>query len=170
MTATRLDPPPAHIRDYLDYDAGTGAFRWIKRFGNSKVHPGDIAGCLTPDGYRVLMFDGRNYKQHRLAWWFVHGEWPPVETDHIDLDGANNRIANLRPATTAQNQMNRSAGEKLKGASRNRRTGRWEASIKHRGQRIYIGTFATEDEAARAYDAEARNLFGAFARPNFIGA
>jgi hypothetical protein len=89
-----------------------------------------------------------------------------LEVDHIDRDGLNNQIVNLRVATRSQNNHNSSSrlGASLyKGVSR---TGmRWRAQIcgKH------IGSFRTEREAALAYDVEARKKFGDYAYLNFPG-
>jgi hypothetical protein len=97
--------------------------------------------------------------------------------DHIDSNGLNNQRTNLRLATRQQNTMNtvkmRSlAGEGLssqyKGVCRNanKRT-KWTARITHNGQPIFLGSYADEEEAARAYDAAAREHFGEFAKLNF---
>jgi hypothetical protein len=55
----------------------------------------------------------------------------------------------------------------FKGVSRHSQNGTWIAQIVSPGRSSYIGTFATEEAAARAYDAKARELFGEFANTNF---
>lgn len=93
--------------------------------------------------------------------------------DHRDGDGLNNRRSNLRPADAAQNGQN---GRKrrpglYKGVSWDRSRGKWIAGITVGGKRINAGRFATEEEAAQAYDALAAEHFGPFARLNFaVGA
>ena len=47
------------------------------------------------------------------------------------------------------------------------RTGRWRARIYHQGHQLELGYFADEGDAARAYDARARQLYGASAQLNF---
>lgn len=96
--------------------------------------------------------------------------FPPFAIDHIDRNRLNNRRSNLRVCTNAQNQANRVAlphSSRFKGVTLQRRTGRYEAQIVSKGRKIHLGTFATEEDAAKAYDAAARNEWGEFARTNF---
>ncbi|GJN34409.1 hypothetical protein PR202_gb23065 [Eleusine coracana subsp. coracana] len=53
---------------------------------------------------------------------------------------------------------------------RQRPSGRWVAEIKDSAQRVrlWLGTFDTEEEAARAYDEAARALRGENTRTNFV--
>lgn len=90
------------------------------------------------------------------------------KTDHRDGDGLNNQRENLRTATNAQNAMNakrhKDSLSRFKGVTKNPKKGKpWVAGIGINGKRCHIGTFATEEEAALAYTAKARELFGEFA-------
>jgi hypothetical protein len=98
---------------------------------------------------------------------------PPTGTqiDHINGNGLDNQRANLRFATYAENQQN-SSGRKVKssrfkGVSWASNAKKWIAYIGVDNKPIKIGSFIDEVEAAKAYDAEARKLFGEFARTNF---
>ncbi len=90
--------------------------------------------------------------------------------DHKDGDGLNNRRDNIRFCTAQQNLFNtRSSGgtSRFKGV---RHVGRrWQAKIMAGGVSRYLGSFATEEEAARAYDREAAVIQGEFMRPNLPG-
>jgi hypothetical protein len=102
---------------------------------------------------------------------FILDAPPGVEVDHINRDGLDNRRANLRFATPAENQWN--SGRRIdnrtgfKGVYWNKRKKQFRAQIKRHGVQRCIGDFTTAIEAARAYDAAARLLFGEFARVNF---
>jgi len=89
--------------------------------------------------------------------------------DHVNGNGLDNRRENLRPADDSKNAMNRRMRSDntsgFKGVSRHRL--KWRAEIRVSGQLINLGTFATPQEAARAYDAAAAHYFKEFARPNF---
>ncbi len=91
------------------------------------------------------------------------------ETDHINHDGLDNQRHNLRPATSSQNKANRRkyrvTTSAYKGVFWYR--GKWRALITIYGKSRRVGTFASELEAAYAYDEAARKLFGEFAYPNF---
>lgn len=91
--------------------------------------------------------------------------------DHINRNIFDNRKANLRIATNAQNQMNKIGFGKsgFKGVKIKLRYSKttYEAAISKGGKYNYIGSFASAIEAAKAYDTKAKELFGEFARTNF---
>ena len=104
---------------------------------------------------------------HRL----ILGCGPGEEVDHRNGNGLDNRRGNLRPATHALNQANVRrvrAKSGFKGVSRWVRPSPrpWRAHITVKGRMKFLGAFATPEEAARAYDAAARELFGEFACTN----
>ncbi len=92
--------------------------------------------------------------------------------DHKDGDGLNNQRENLRPATALENSRNRRprAGQvsQYKGVSWIPRLRRWVAQIQSNGKKITIGRFLREEDAAKAYNEKARELFGDFAYLNDI--
>lgn len=95
-----------------------------------------------------------------------------VMLDHIDGSGLNCCRDNLRRCTTQQNAANKSVSKNnlsgYKGVYPTIGTnGRWSAATYFNSKQIYIGSFATPEEAAMAYDEKAVELFGEFARKNF---
>lgn len=91
--------------------------------------------------------------------------------DHRDHNGLNNRKSNLRICTNQQNQFNKKKLRKCtslyKGVTRQAGRTKWVARAYCDGQCRYIGSFASEIDAAHAYDAKAIELFGEFAKTNF---
>jgi HNH endonuclease len=92
-----------------------------------------------------------------------------IKVDHKDRDGLNNQRENIRLATNPQNSQNTGLSlantSGYKGVARFRE--KWQAGIKVNYHRIHLGHFNTAEEAARAYDSKARELFGEFAKTNF---
>jgi len=118
----------------------------------------------TADGGRYirLKFRGKNFFAHRVAWFLTHGE-DRADIDHRDRDGTNNRLSNLRIATRSQQAANRRGfGRFAKGVYRTRH-GTFTAHICIDHQKVYLGTFQTEAEAAAAYALRAEEAFGEFA-------
>lgn len=93
-----------------------------------------------------------------------------LEVDHINGDGLDNRRCNLRLCDASSNRVN--AGLTTRNTSgfkgvHPRPYGRWGAHIRFRNVPLHIGTFATPEAAARAYDAVAKTIHGQFAKINF---
>lgn len=98
------------VRTILDYDADSGALIWKARPDRSPQWNGQFAGneagYIMRTGYRLIEIADRPYLAHRLAWVIVHGYWPTEHIDHINGIRADNRQANLREATQANNGWN----------------------------------------------------------------
>ncbi|WP_372356945.1 HNH endonuclease signature motif containing protein [Xanthomonas sp. NCPPB 3443] len=124
-----------------------------------------IAGGITT-GYVLIKIDGRKYKAHRLAWLYVHGEWPAGDLDHINGCPLDNRISNLRIATNPQNQANRrrDRGKETPKGVRVLPSGRYQARISVNKQLHHLGTFDTAEQAQQAYADAARHYYQDFAR------
>lgn len=91
--------------------------------------------------------------------------------DHINQDKQDCRCDNLRPATSSLNAMNTNKRNgqytsQYKGVSWYKRGNKWEATIKHNGDTLYLGRFTSEDDAAKAYNEMAVILYGEFANIN----
>ena len=119
---------------------------------------------------RAIVVNGEQYqlRMHRVILGFKKGDGK--QSDHINGNGLDNRRSNLRECTSQQNNFNRSANvnakSKYKGVKQ-KKNKKWEANIQFNKKKIYIGSFDNEDDAGRAYDKKATELFGDFARLNF---
>jgi hypothetical protein len=152
----------------MRYDPESGVFtRLATTSPNAKA--GQQAGTFRKDGRQQISIDGRHYLSSRLAWFYVYGQWPTPDVDHINRIRCDDRLTNLREATRAQNVANR--GKQLGGYSKymgvSRKRSRWEARIACEGKQIRLGIYATEEEAARTYDDAAQRIHGRFAVLNF---
>ena len=109
------------------------------------------------------------YSLHRVVWYLHYQTDPPNLIDHIDRDPLNNKIENLRETTYSLNQRNSNHKSRGSGGCRGvskqldtYRTKPWLAQLNLKGREsIYIGSFATKMEAARAYDIALVAKFGA---------
>ena len=152
------------LREQLDYDPETGAFTWrVKpRQKNIAGHAGRLNKTT---GYVYISVRKKSYLAHRLAWLHTYGYWPRKEIDHINRVPNDNRIANLREATRAENCANRK-----KRPTRYRLNGvflvgrRFGARVHINGIPAYLGVYDTEIEAHAVYVEAVRTAFGAFAR------
>lgn len=158
------------LKQVLDYQPHTGLFIWVvspdrpKRW-NTK-HAGKVAGGLNNWGHRAIRIDGRKYLAHRLAWLYVHGEWPQQEVDHVNCDKDDNRISNLREASRFENALNRPVQKNnalgLKGTSFDRRKGKFQAQIGAFGRHKWLDYFETKEAAAEAYRRASEEMHGSF--------
>lgn len=145
----------------LSYNFETGIFHWKVRRGPRLA--GSIAGCSGR--YSRIRVDYHEYLSHRLAWFYVHGEWPKV-IDHKYGTSWGNGIDNLRDASSQVNSENRIKASKnsKSGVIGIRRSGngeKWTASIGISRKSIYLGTFDTSEEASEAYkEAKKKNHTG----------
>ena len=131
-----------------------------------KVAPHDWFSLRNRNGvpYAHAIIDGRMVKMHRLLLGLTD---PKIQGDHNNWDTLDNRHANIRVATEAQNKAHR----RRWGSSPYRGVypsgARWVARISIRGKFTYLGTYETAEEAGLAYDEVAYAAWGVFASLNF---
>ena len=134
------------LMSLVSYDAETGVIAWRRN--------GRRAGWRHYGGYRNVRVDGVTYSEHRLAWLYVHGQWPAADIDHINRVRDDNRLANLRPATRSENCQN----QPVRSTNRSGVTGvyyhscarKWVASINIDKKQRHLGVFDTAEHAAAA--------------------
>ena len=153
------------LYELLSYDKDTGIFVWRKRIANKLA--GTRAGYEDNiRGYRYINIDRKRYYEHRLAWFYVTGAWPPDEIDHEKGITNDNRFEKLREATSSNNKCNRrvksSSSSGLKGVTQDKRRGTWEFGVYINGISHRKSGFATAEEAHAAYLEMAQKLHGEF--------
>jgi hypothetical protein len=117
---------------------------------------GSVAGSKNWAGYILIPVNRATWRAHHLAWLYVYGRLPAQELDHVNGVPSDNRIANLREVTRAQNVQNQRAAQKRSksgflGVSHCPLTKRWRARICTNGVQRMIGRFNTPEEAHAAY-------------------
>lgn len=160
-----------YLKSILDYNPETGGFVW-KVSPAQCVKAGQVAGSIRRRGYVSIQISGKTYLAHRLVWLYVHGDFPEDQIDHINRIKDDNRLVNLRACTRSENlanqgkNANNSSGHK--GVCWHRAEKKWRATIGFEGRLVQLGQFSNKEDAARAYNEKASELFGDFACLNEI--
>jgi hypothetical protein len=150
------------LKELLRYDSNTGIFIWLKS-SNGRIKVGDIAGTINNNYYCRIMIDNKRYYAHKLVWLYVYGELPDLIVDHINGNRNDNRVANLRLAARSQNNMNsKKRTNNLKGTSYHKRDKVWHSEIRFENNRLYLGTFETQEAAHEAYKIASIKYHGEF--------
>ena len=142
-----------------------GALYWKVR--RSGVNTGDQAGCLSSsDGYWRIRANSRLYQAHRLIFLWHHG-YLPSEVDHVNNIRDDNRIENLRAATTSQNAQNTGLTSRntsgVKGVNWDTQHGKWQARCCLNGVTYHLGLFKAINDAESVVIKFRENLHGKFA-------
>jgi len=133
---------------------------------NSKCRKvGDTLSSLTDKGYLRSSVGGKSYQIHRLVFLYHHG-YMPIQVDHIDGNRINNKIENLRDATSSQNNQNRKATSSsgVKGVVWHKQSKKWVASICVNRKSVHLGSFLSIEEAALVANRVRQLAHGEFYR------
>lgn len=141
------------LREIILYNRKTGLFAWKK--SRRGVQIGKTLGTDNGFGYLRITVLGRSYYAHRLAWFYVHGEWP-ITIDHLNGVKSDNRITNLRGCSQSDNKQNvreaqANSKSKILGVSWHKKAKKWQAHICIYKERKYLGLFSDIFEAQKVY-------------------
>ncbi len=172
-------PELSYLSECFDYDAESGWLIWRTRplshfpreaicAGWNTQFAGQRAGTISlPSGYINVRLNGMVHRAHRIIWALAYAEAPPDLVDHKDRNTGNNRLCNLRRATRSANQGNSKLSRKNTSGFKGVYilNGKWSARIKRNDQTLYLGYFATREDAREGYRRAAEEWFGEFANP-----
>lgn len=161
-----------YLKECFEYDPDSGDLIWKERplehfkskhaqAVSNKKTKGNIVKSKHPNGrgknYLKVGFSTLQGKKsllvHRIIWMIVYGEWPEF-IDHINGNGTDNRLSNLRSVSMEENNRNI---RKLKtnttgstGVYENKISNKWVAMIWNGNKQINLGTYKTKAEALAA--------------------
>lgn len=147
----------------FEYDPETGIVlrkKWIKK-GRPISETGRKPQKFGRTSYFLLGFNGTCLRAHRIAWMLTYKEWPPEQIDHIDGDGLNNKLSNLRCVSNTQNQRNasrkRTSKSGVNGVYWCKLREKWVSQICIDGKQCYLGAFTRLKHAAAARKEAEKN-------------
>lgn len=153
MSAALATVAELHERFRCDPSAG---LLWWRMSPSPYVRVGDLVNnvadrCNGGLQYNAVRIRRRSYYVHRIIWAMHYGEWPDGQIDHINGNGLDNRISNLRVVSNAGNGLNkrrhRNNRSGVTGVSWNKWANKWTAFIAIAGQKLHLGYFTDFDEA-----------------------
>lgn len=161
--------PIDYLKTIFSYNKETGDLIWLERpenhFKNKQAYTrfvnnyqGKIAGryCQgtgNKQTYKRVSVDGREFFVHRIIWAITYDEWPEC-IDHINGDGLDNSLNNLRNVSVKENNQNapirsdNTSGHV--GVSYDQRSQKWIAQIGCNGKTRTIGKFKNKQDAVNA--------------------
>lgn len=149
------------LKARLRYNYKTGEFRWIRDHKHKKL-AGVVAGYKN-NGYISITLNGKQYMAHRLAWLYTTGSFPKNSIDHINGIRSDNRMANLRDVTCAENSKNQKIAcnntSGFKGVEWIPSRNKWRALISSDGKKINVGSHDCKIDAVSAV-IRARKEYG----------
>lgn len=158
-----------NIGDLLRCDFDAGRLFWLPRSlslfsnarsfatWNSRYAGKEAITYVDPHGYKCGRLFDKPIKAHRAIWALATGEWPEA-IDHINGNRTDNRLANLRAVTTAENNRNvrqrRDNASGVTGVCWDAGRKKWLATASGK----HVGRFDDFDSAVIARNAEAARL------------
>lgn len=142
----------AELLSVLVYTPETGVWTWLVDRGRARA--GGPAGKINSNGYRVIVYEGVEYRSAVLAWFYMTGEWPKGTVDHENRRRSDDRWLNLRVANGTEQNINRGTPRNntsgTVGVNWDDNRGKWCVRVQRYGKRRFVGYFNTIEEANRA--------------------
>jgi hypothetical protein len=164
-------PPIEYLRELFIVDpTSPSGLRWRVSRG-TRIKAGQVAGSISGNFngkmYWRVIASYRSMKAHRVILSIIHGiDLAGIEVDHINGDGSDNRIENLRIASSIKNNWNRGRAKNntsgFRGVCWDAQRDKWMAHISANGKFHYLGRFDSLNDARRAREEAELRLHGEF--------
>lgn len=153
-----------YLKECFEYNEASGVLTWKKRpkshfktVRSMRSHHTRFFSCRVgfeqwcgKKQYIRTHFNGKHHLIHRLIWTIVYGDMPK-EVDHIDGNGLNNELSNLRNVTRSENGRNqrlrRNSKSGVTGVNWDKVNSKWKVNICVNGKRMTIGRFENKSDA-----------------------
>jgi hypothetical protein len=164
-------PPLDLLKLKFRHDEMTGILFWTDNSrmsdGRKSKCAGKPAGTIKPNGYIYVHVFKKILMAHRIIWALHHGHDPhPLDIDHVNGIRHDNRILNMRLATTMQNCRNkklyRTNNSGMPGVRWKKN--KWQVRISIDGMSRALGTYSNKIYAGVVYARAAKLYFGQFRR------
>lgn len=149
------------VRDALDFDPAIGIFVWRNPQSNA-VKADEPAGVIAANGRRYINIGGEKHMAHRLAWFYIHGEWPSGDVKQPNGNYNDCRKVNLvlqtRQETATNRRLNSTSKSGYPGVSWDAKRNRWQAHITQNYKQVALGSFKELGDAIAARKEAERSL------------
>lgn len=146
----------------LFYKEDVGSARRGCIAGYKRTFVSGSSGCART--YIYCSLDGRKTLAHHIVWLLKNGSFPPrgMVVDHINGNGCDNRLSNLRLLSYSENSANAKISKRNTSGFRgvSKRGSKWVATIGVNGKKKYLGSFSDILDAAREYNRAAMRIWG----------
>lgn len=156
---TKELPSKEYLQTLFEYTEDGNLWWREYKSGRNMAKPSGNEG--RSQRYKKVTIDGVRYYLHRVIYQFHFGDLDVTdEIDHIDRNGHNNRVNNLRKVTHTGNSLNR----KIRGDSKTGYQGvqkvrnRYKTTLTIDGKRKFLGYFDTPEEASKCYQQAKQSI------------
>lgn len=135
----------------------------IRKVSVSSARAGTVVGSVENNGYIRVRVDTKKYSVHQVVFVLFHGYLPKI-IDHVNGIKTDNRIENLREATSFENGYNTKLSVTSKSGVKNvrwlKKLDAWQVRLKVKSINKVIGYFK---------DLELAELVATMAREKYHG-